>query len=291
MSSSKGKFVWRELMSSDLEGARAFYGGLFGWSWSKMDMPNMEYWVAAAGPEMVCGLMSQMESPHPFWASYLGVDELDAAVITVAEAGGEVCIPPTDIPGTGRFSMVKDPTGANVMLFEGSDQGAAPGGMPGMHTFCWESLQTPDLEAAKAFYSTVVGWTYTPMGPEMALASAGADMVADPARSRWARPRTGPPTSRWPISTPPAPRSKPWAVGCLCRRSRCRALVGCASSRIPRVPCSASSRAAAIPDSARCPRPSDRSFRAAGDLRAGQRAKLEPPCRRGTAPRYSSLRV
>jgi predicted enzyme related to lactoylglutathione lyase len=179
MSSSKGKFVWRELMSSDLEGARAFYGGLFGWSWSKMDMPNMEYWVAAAGPEMVCGLMGQLEAPHPFWASYLGVDELDAAVVTVTEAGGEICMPPTDIPGTGRFSLVKDPTGANVMLFEGSDQGAAPGGMPGMHTFCWESLQTPDLEAAKAFYRTGGGWTYTPMGPEMALASAGADMVAD----------------------------------------------------------------------------------------------------------------
>lgn len=180
MEAGTGVFVWRELMTSDIEGAKAFYGGLFGWTWQAADMPDgMVYWMGCKGETTVCGVMGLMDAPMPFWASYLQVADIQASTARAAELGGEVCMPPQAIPGTGFFSMVKDPTGAPLMLFQSNTPWSAPTGSPPMDTFCWESLQTPDLDKAKAFYAALVGWGFEPMGPEMALASSAQGMVAD----------------------------------------------------------------------------------------------------------------
>jgi predicted enzyme related to lactoylglutathione lyase len=49
-------------------------------------------------------------------------------------------------------------------------------------TPCWTDLQTTDVEAAKAFYGELFGWTFddmpTPMGASYSLALIGAETVA-----------------------------------------------------------------------------------------------------------------
>jgi predicted enzyme related to lactoylglutathione lyase len=43
---------------------------------------------------------------------YVTVADVDAAATRITELGGSVSVPPTDIPGIGRFAVVGDPTGA-----------------------------------------------------------------------------------------------------------------------------------------------------------------------------------
>ncbi len=43
-------------------------------------------------------------------------EDVDAKAQQVSELGGKVCVPPTDIPNTGRFCVINDPTGATISL-------------------------------------------------------------------------------------------------------------------------------------------------------------------------------
>lgn len=116
-----GTFSWNELATPDLEKARAFYTEVLGWTYREQEMgEGMTYTVWQVDGEDVGGAM-QMSGPEwegipPHWMSYVSVDDVDARTAKVEAAGGQVSVPPTDIPTVGRFSVVTDPTGAVISL-------------------------------------------------------------------------------------------------------------------------------------------------------------------------------
>lgn len=50
------------------------------------------------------------------WMPYIAVDEVDATAEKVKTLGGSVCVPPHDVPNTGRFCVVNDLNGATLSL-------------------------------------------------------------------------------------------------------------------------------------------------------------------------------
>jgi predicted enzyme related to lactoylglutathione lyase len=181
---STGMFVWRELVTQDVEAARRFLGELFGWSWQGMDMgPAGTYWIASAGDRQVGGLMRTpqgMAIPSA-WTSYVLVDGVDAAAARAGAAGGKVLVPPTDIPNVGRFAVVADRWGAVLNPFVPSNSGdAPPPGPPAAGTFCWETLVTPDAPGAIAWYGRVIGFGSAPSPTgQGSVFTAGGNPVAD----------------------------------------------------------------------------------------------------------------
>jgi predicted enzyme related to lactoylglutathione lyase len=184
-----GMFVWRELLSDDLERARTFYADLFGWKWKGENMgPGGMYWLATSGDRQVGGAFQKppgMPGPNT-WSSYALVDDVDAAARRGQEAGGKVAKEPADIPNVGRFAVLFDPWGAMFQLFKSSVQEPPPPAeMPPAGSFCWETLVTPDVSKAVAYYQKVIGFgtAKTPNG-EGVMFTAGEIPVADlqPAR-------------------------------------------------------------------------------------------------------------
>ena len=177
-----GRFVWRELMTTDVAKARGFYGELFGWTYQDAPMGDFTYTLVKKGEPMIGGMMEMKDAPHPpHWMSYVSVDDVDAAAKRAGESGGTVAVPPTDIPNIGRFSVIGDPDSAFFTLFKSAQGDPAPS-MPGVGTFCWETLSTNDVEKAKDFYGKVVGWTVGagPGGnPNVPVFAAGDAQVAD----------------------------------------------------------------------------------------------------------------
>lgn len=119
-----GTFCWNELMTTDVGAAKAFYTGLLGWSTEEMDMGEMgTYTIFRKGEQQVAGMMAMVgdswEGVPPHWMSYIAVDDVDASTAKVEQLGGKVCVPPTDIPNVGRFSVITDPAGATISLFKG----------------------------------------------------------------------------------------------------------------------------------------------------------------------------
>lgn len=112
-----GAMSWSELMTTDPQAARGFYGELFGWQFETMAMPDGDYHVASVNGEKSAGIMpipEQAAGTPPHWGQYITVEDVDALVEKINALGGQVLVPPTDIPGVGRFLLLQDPQGATV---------------------------------------------------------------------------------------------------------------------------------------------------------------------------------
>jgi uncharacterized protein len=120
---AEGIFVWDELLSRDVEGARRFYPEVFSWTAATMDMGGFgEYTLfKRSGGEADAGGVLAMppgvEAP-PHWLTYLGADDVDATVEKARSLGATVMNPGMDIGTVGRIAVVIDPTGAVFGLFK-----------------------------------------------------------------------------------------------------------------------------------------------------------------------------
>lgn len=156
-----GTFVWHDLMTTDLDTAKKYYTDLLGWTYHEMDMGDAGMYPLILVGEMGQGGMvrlSEDDGIPSHWMAYLCVDDVDARTERAQESGGQLHHGPMDIPDVGRFSVVSDPQGAAVSLFQGGDpEEEWPESLP-TGLFCWDELLTPDPAASVAFYENLVGW-------------------------------------------------------------------------------------------------------------------------------------
>lgn len=123
-----GAMVWHELMSRDVAKAKAFYTQVFGWSTYGAPMGEHGEYTLFRGGEAkdwrdnragMMGMPPNVPAMVPsYWGVYFAVDSCDAAVKKAQELGAQVVVPPTDVPGTGRFATLVDPQGAMVSVLE-----------------------------------------------------------------------------------------------------------------------------------------------------------------------------
>ena len=112
-----GTLCWNELMARDAEGAKAFYGRVFDWDARDQPMAEGSYTIFFVGERGVAGLMPMEGDAWPAempsnWSVYFAVEDCDASAAKISELGGEIKMPPTDIPTVGRFAVATDPGGA-----------------------------------------------------------------------------------------------------------------------------------------------------------------------------------
>lgn len=160
------RFIWYELITSDLDAAIAFYGRVVGWTVQPSQTPGMDYRrIEATGPDGAQGIGGMMKVPDmasgmpPAWFGYVDVADVDAEVSAFEAAGGKVLWPANDIPDVGRMAMVSDPQGAAIYVMAPTGEGQSPAYQPGADGHCgWNEYHATDWEAAFAFYSERFGW-------------------------------------------------------------------------------------------------------------------------------------
>jgi predicted enzyme related to lactoylglutathione lyase len=153
-------------MTPDVAKSLQFYSQLFGWTANEIDMGSFGTYTMLHQGEKPIGGMAPLgadEGDSAYWLSYVSVPDVDEAAGKAEAKGGNVIVPPSDIPDTGRFSIVKDPSGALIAPFKGTEPSSEPSGPPGVGSFCWNELTTADATAAQAFYSDLFGWTVASM--------------------------------------------------------------------------------------------------------------------------------
>ncbi len=116
-------YTWNELMSRDLDTAKAFYAQVFGWEYETQQMPQGEYHVISGGDNG--GLAGMMEMPAEVpemvpnhWGVYFAVADLDQAVGAVTDNGGQIVMPTMEIPGVGKMATVHDNNHAAFTLMQ-----------------------------------------------------------------------------------------------------------------------------------------------------------------------------
>jgi predicted enzyme related to lactoylglutathione lyase len=158
-----GTFSYAELGTTDVTEAKRFYGGLFGWDFDDVPVPDSEpYTVARIEGDSIAGLASMPEQQRdsgvpPYWFSYITVASADETAGRVGELGGNVHAEPFDVMDQGRMAVIADPTGAMFGIWEPrAGIGAERVNDPGSLT--WNDLATSDVDAASPFYSELFGW-------------------------------------------------------------------------------------------------------------------------------------
>lgn len=115
-----GAACWVELMTGDAAKAKAFYTELFGWSTKESEFMEYTEWINGGQP--IGGMMpmkgEEFAGVPPHWLVYFMVNDVDATTAMAKELGGNIHVPPTDIPKTGRFSLLQDPQSAYFAVFK-----------------------------------------------------------------------------------------------------------------------------------------------------------------------------
>jgi predicted enzyme related to lactoylglutathione lyase len=181
---AQGTPSWVDLPTTDQDAAKAFYAGLFGWTYDDQPMDQGQvYSMAMLRGHPVAAISPQppelaAAGAPPMWNTYLAVDSADEATAKVERAGGKVAMAPFDVMDAGRMSFVMDPSGAPVALWQANQHiGATLVNEPG--TINWNELVTTDPGVTR-FYSDVTGLTTETMdmgtGPYTVF-KAGDQMV------------------------------------------------------------------------------------------------------------------
>lgn len=120
----QGQFCWNELMTSDPTRAKEFYTKLFGWTAQDHEMKDMTYTMFNQGEKGIGGMLKipadKMGMVPSHWMSYIMVHNVDEMTSKATSLGAQVKVPVTPIEGFGRFSVLMDPTGAHIALWETS---------------------------------------------------------------------------------------------------------------------------------------------------------------------------
>jgi uncharacterized protein len=135
-----GSLNFNGLNTPDVEGAKAFYGSVFGWRtldvgggaemWTldgygdllERDNPEIRKQMGDAGaPEGFEDVVASIDPPAdgqsdapPHWSVTFAVDDADAIAAKATELGGNVIAPPFDAPWV-RMTVIADPQGATFI--------------------------------------------------------------------------------------------------------------------------------------------------------------------------------
>ncbi len=146
-------------IGTDIEGAKQFYGSLFGWEAQDAGPPEETggYGFFMKDGKMVGGYGPQQNPGPPFWSTYVSVADIDETAKKVEQAGGNIILAPMDVMSAGRMAVFQDPQGGVISAWQpGEHKGAQLVNEPG--SFTWNELNSRDMDAAKAFYTAAFGW-------------------------------------------------------------------------------------------------------------------------------------
>ena len=108
-----GTFLWNELMTDNVEAAKAFYAKTAGWTYEEMPTEEFGTYVVAKAPGApmpVAGIMHwPADQPGARdWFAYIKVDDVAKLVADVEAAGGSLIRPVFEVPEVGKIALVMD---------------------------------------------------------------------------------------------------------------------------------------------------------------------------------------
>lgn len=188
----KTGFIWYELLTDDPDAALRFYQPLLGWKARDSGQKDQDYRIVTGEGGDVGGVMRMsteaMAGMKPIgWYAYVNVADVDRTVADFVANGGQVTMPPFDVPMAGRIAMVADPQGAQLCLISPAGSGGATAHAPDrLGHGAWHELHTTDWQAALGFYGQRFGWQQVeamdmgPMGTYLMFGNGNDEGCGDP---------------------------------------------------------------------------------------------------------------
>lgn len=157
-----GRFIWHDLLTDDVEAAKAFYGELLGWQYEDTTRPGGgPYTLILTSSGQVVGGMLEVDDPgdgedYSRWLGYFAVPDVDSATRSVAQSGGQVVVSPREIGDVARAAAVQDAEGAVVGLLTSRVGYPVERPTVGAGEVAWNELVAADPEAMAEFFAGLV---------------------------------------------------------------------------------------------------------------------------------------
>lgn len=152
-----GMIVWMDLLTRDVSAAADFYHAVFDWNFDFSDDGSYAYATHRGKPvAAIASYADDVDGSESLWLASMSVPDVDAAVQRVGDNGGVILEGAEDLPGRGRYALIRDPAGAVVMLLRAS--GGDPDIDRAAGRWLWNELWTDDVDAATRFYEKVIGY-------------------------------------------------------------------------------------------------------------------------------------
>jgi predicted enzyme related to lactoylglutathione lyase len=140
---------------------KAFYSGLFGWTFTDVPVGSTLYSQAYLDGVPVAGAIqtpiASGDHRQPAWLSFMSTPDVDATAALAVKNGARQLLAPRVIPGRGKEAIYADPQGAVFGLLtsergDPADVSAAPG------EWVWSALVASNPDQDAAFYQTLFNY-------------------------------------------------------------------------------------------------------------------------------------
>ncbi|MER7751064.1 VOC family protein [Kitasatospora sp. NPDC097643] len=166
----EGTPCWADAMFADLEGAKAFYGDVLGWTFGESSSEYGNYTQAYSDGKAVAAIVPPMpgepgvQAPSA-WCLYFASPDAAATAERIRGNGGEVVMGPMAVGEFGTMVIARDPAGAVFGVWqagthEGFEKQAAPG------AYSWAEVISRDPAATDRFFPAVFPLTVKRMDSE-----------------------------------------------------------------------------------------------------------------------------
>jgi predicted enzyme related to lactoylglutathione lyase len=145
-----------ELMGTDKDALGKFYAELFGWHAESVDEPPYVSFDTHADGGINGGIGQVDESAKQYVTVYAATADINATFDKAVQAGAEVLMPVTEVPGIVTLALLMDPQGNTFgMIGAGENQGASSGDGTALG---WFEILGPEPKALRDFYVELFGW-------------------------------------------------------------------------------------------------------------------------------------
>lgn len=115
-------FVWVELHTHEPDKMKEFYGGLFDWNLEDIQVNGRNYTMVNVGDGTGGGIMKHpMPGAPAQWLPFVLVEDVAASTAKAASLGASVVQEKMEVPSYGWFSVIADPEGAVLGLWQPND--------------------------------------------------------------------------------------------------------------------------------------------------------------------------
>ncbi|MFF4739308.1 VOC family protein [Streptomyces sp. NPDC001262] len=168
----EGTPCWADAMFTDLEGAKAFYGDVLGWTFGESTSEYGNYTQAYSDGKAVAAIVPPMPgqdggSAPSAWCLYVASPDAAATAEKIRGNGGEVLMGPMQVGEFGTMVIAKDPGGVTFGVWQaGTHEGFEKQGAPG--SYAWAEVMTREAAKADSFFPAVFPYTVKKMDTEQA---------------------------------------------------------------------------------------------------------------------------
>lgn len=178
-----GRWVWADLVTSDVARAADFYGKVFGWTFETYGGENDRetYTLVLADGLPIGGMVFDSRAvkdatPSARWIGLVSVNDPKAVAASVSSSGGQVVYAPVMLGERGETAVFKDPEGTLFGVVK-SRNGDPPDYLGDVGEWAWLDLWSNDVEKAAQFYRSVIGYETVTAG-DTSSARSGVHLVS-----------------------------------------------------------------------------------------------------------------